>query len=221
MMSPERVWLTLDKLAFERGLTPSGLAKAAGLDATTFNPSRRRACGEETYRWPSMKSLLAALAVLQMPFSAFAQMVEGGTHLETRRSPGVLQAPCLPLSRLTDRQLFTAEGMPDPLRWEHAVLPYGLPESAYCVRVDGYGLEPAVREGGLIIVAPDVPVRFSDRVLLVRNGYAPIVGIAQDNAQSVIQIVSMEGLAVREGESLALLQDAPDTVCHRIIMLTF
>ncbi len=35
------VWKALDRLAAEAGLSPSALARRAGLDPTTFNPSKR------------------------------------------------------------------------------------------------------------------------------------------------------------------------------------
>ena len=41
-MKYEQVWEAVDKLANINGLSPSGLAKKAGLDATTFNKSKRR-----------------------------------------------------------------------------------------------------------------------------------------------------------------------------------
>lgn len=40
-MKYEQVWDAVDKLARAHGLSPSGLAKKAGLDATTFNKSKR------------------------------------------------------------------------------------------------------------------------------------------------------------------------------------
>ena len=39
-MKYEQVWDAVDKLARAHGLSPSGLAKKAGLDATTFNKSK-------------------------------------------------------------------------------------------------------------------------------------------------------------------------------------
>ena len=40
-MKHEDVWRAIDTLAAENGLSASGLAKRSGLDATTFNPSKR------------------------------------------------------------------------------------------------------------------------------------------------------------------------------------
>ena len=46
----------LDTLAAENGLSASGLARRAGLDATTFNPSKRR-MPDGRARWPSTESI--------------------------------------------------------------------------------------------------------------------------------------------------------------------
>ena len=56
MLSHETVWSAIDLLARRNGLTPSGLARQAGLDPTTFNPSKRTAADGRP-RWPSMESI--------------------------------------------------------------------------------------------------------------------------------------------------------------------
>ena len=42
MLSHAQVWSAIDSLATRYGMTPSGLARKAGLDATTFNKSKRQ-----------------------------------------------------------------------------------------------------------------------------------------------------------------------------------
>src|SRR5689334_17064429 len=60
MLTHGQVWAALDRLAERAGLSPSGLARRAGLDPTTFNKSKRiTAEGHE--RWPSTESLAKAL----------------------------------------------------------------------------------------------------------------------------------------------------------------
>ena len=41
MLTHAQLWIALDRLAARAGLSPSGLAKAAGLDPTSFNKSKR------------------------------------------------------------------------------------------------------------------------------------------------------------------------------------
>src|ERR1700712_5702421 len=41
MLTHDQIWGAMDRLAERSGLSPSGLAKASGLDPTTFNKSKR------------------------------------------------------------------------------------------------------------------------------------------------------------------------------------
>ncbi len=61
VLSHEKVWAAIDALASQNGLSPSGLARRAGLDPTAFNPSKRVA-GDGRPRWPSTESLAKVLA---------------------------------------------------------------------------------------------------------------------------------------------------------------
>ena len=56
MLSHAQVWGAIDALAQKYGMTPSGLARKAGLDATTFNKSKRQT-GDGRQRWPSTESI--------------------------------------------------------------------------------------------------------------------------------------------------------------------
>lgn len=68
------VWTAIDAIAAERGLTPSGLARTAGLHATTFNRSKRGDGGRA--RWPALATIVSVLAVSELSFVAFAARVE-------------------------------------------------------------------------------------------------------------------------------------------------
>ena len=52
MLTHAQIWTALDRLAERAGLSPSGLARKAGLDPTTFNKSKR-ITGDGRERWPS------------------------------------------------------------------------------------------------------------------------------------------------------------------------
>ncbi len=41
MLSHEQIWTAIDRLAERHGYSPSGLARRSGLDATSFNRSKR------------------------------------------------------------------------------------------------------------------------------------------------------------------------------------
>src|ERR1700712_5326117 len=45
MLTHPQIWAAIDALAASHGMSPSGLARRAGLDATTFNKSKRSSSG--------------------------------------------------------------------------------------------------------------------------------------------------------------------------------
>ena len=56
MLTHSQIWTAIDRLAARARLSPSGLAKKAGLDPTTFNKSKR-VTPEGRPRWPSTESV--------------------------------------------------------------------------------------------------------------------------------------------------------------------
>ncbi len=81
-LTHKSVWKALDQLADQQGLTPSGLAKRAGLDATTFNPSKRRLPGGRQ-RWPSTESIAKVLEATETGLEEFFLLLDDG---EERKS---------------------------------------------------------------------------------------------------------------------------------------
>lgn len=67
------IWRGLDQLAHANGLSVSGLAKRAGLDATAFNKSKR-VSKDGRPRWPSTESLSRALNAVGVGFAEFAAL---------------------------------------------------------------------------------------------------------------------------------------------------
>lgn len=78
-LTHKSVWKALDEIANQQGLTPSGLARRAGLDATTFNPSKRRAQGGRQ-RWPSTESIAKVLAATGTGVDEFFLLLDEGTR---------------------------------------------------------------------------------------------------------------------------------------------
>ena len=82
-MQYEQVWDAVDKLARLHGLSPSGLAKKAGLDATTFNKSKRvRPDGKK--RWPSLEQFYSLIdeelqpeSLNSVPYIKFSELGNG------------------------------------------------------------------------------------------------------------------------------------------------
>ena len=56
MYTHRDIWRAIDRLAQTFGYSPSGLAKQAGLDPTSFNKSKRQSADGKP-RWPSTESI--------------------------------------------------------------------------------------------------------------------------------------------------------------------
>lgn len=211
----QKVWHTLDMLARERGFTPSALARAAGLDATAFNPSRRVGAGG-AMRWPSLPTLLRVLDVLQVPLVVFAQHITG-TGLGNAglgEARGVLRV--LPFSMLGQDGAFDLKGLPCGPVWAKEASPgqWWTEPDAYVVRIDSDSMEPVVREGGSVVVVPSLPLREGDRVLSHGVGCEPIMGLLRE-VEGSLAICSFRG-----GEVHIPPQQEDAVWLHRIVMMT-
>src|ERR1700759_2546305 len=82
-----QIWRAIDALAERKGLSASGLARAAGLDPTTFNKSKREG-PDGKQRWPSTESLSRALTATDTSFDEFAAFLAG-----SRATEGLSRAP--------------------------------------------------------------------------------------------------------------------------------
>ncbi len=150
------IWRGLDRLAEKHGLSVSGLAKLAGLDATAFNKSKR-ASKDGRARWPSTESISRALAAVDVGFDQFAFLVEG---------KGGMSAPLIGLAQAGSDGFFDDAGFPKDAGWDQVVFPgAGETEGLYALEISGNSMEPAYREGDRIVVSPTAQVRRGDRVV--------------------------------------------------------
>ncbi len=70
------IWSALDTLAARHGLSPSGLAKKAGMHPTAFNKSKRLSrFGNQ--RWPSTEAVDAVLRTTGETWAEFGRLVDG------------------------------------------------------------------------------------------------------------------------------------------------
>ena len=86
-MRHDDIWRAIDALAAEHGLSASGLARRAGLDATAFNPSKRIG-SDGRARWPSTESVAKVLAATGTGIEAFASLVTGLSSPSSRADGG-------------------------------------------------------------------------------------------------------------------------------------
>jgi phage repressor protein C with HTH and peptisase S24 domain len=153
-----QVWTALDRLAERAGMSPSGLAKRAGLDPTTFNKSKRiTADGRE--RWPSTESVSKALAATNSSIDTFVQLIGDGAR-------GLQSVPLLGLAQAASSGHFDDSGFPTGKGWDEVALPSASDEHAYALEISGDSMKPAYRDGDIIVVSPGTPIRRGDRVVV-------------------------------------------------------
>tara|TARA_Y100001001_G_scaffold115664_1_gene113445 strand:+ start:981 stop:1598 length:618 start_codon:yes stop_codon:yes gene_type:complete len=154
-MKHRDIWRGIDALAAHHGLTPSGLARRAGLDPTAFNPSKREAADGRP-RWPSTESLARVLDSVGSRFEDFAALVDG------RR--GAI-APLIGFAQAGQDGFFDDAGFPVGGGWEEVRFPGLETEFVYALEISGDSMEPAYRAGDRIIVSPGSEVKIGDRVV--------------------------------------------------------
>lgn len=74
-MSPDDIWRAIDRLAAKNGLSPSGLAKRAGLNLTTFNRGKRYIAQGRT-RWINLETLYKVLNATNTSLADFIKLME-------------------------------------------------------------------------------------------------------------------------------------------------
>jgi phage repressor protein C with HTH and peptisase S24 domain len=163
-LSHAKLWKALDALARREGASPSGLARRAGLDATSFNPSKRFGPGEPPRpRWPSTESLTRVLEATGISLGAFAALADDAP-------PQDHAIPLLGLARAGDDGFFDDAGLPLAEGWDQTDLPTRK-DSLISLTIDGDSMAPLYRPGDRVIVDLEASdVRRGDRVAVRTTG---------------------------------------------------
>ncbi len=166
-MKHEDVWRAIDTLAAENGLSASGLAKRSGLDATTFNPSKRR-MPDGRARWPSTESVAKVLDATGASLESFTALVSGARALASAASTrGIARRiPLIGLAQAGGDGFFDDGGYPVGGGWDEVSLPEIADANAYALEISGDSMEPVFRDGDQVIVSPAAPIRRGDRVVI-------------------------------------------------------
>ena len=132
MFTHADVWRGIDRLAKQHGMTPSGLARRAGLDPTTFNPSKRTTKQNKS-RWPSTESLAKILTATSTPFDSFVALM-------TDRPAQPAQPPsqrlrCLAIDQAERERRFDDAGFPIGDDWDEIDFPNLEGSHAYALEI--------------------------------------------------------------------------------------
>jgi phage repressor protein C with HTH and peptisase S24 domain len=178
-----QVWTALDRLAERAGFSPSGLAKRAGLDPTTFNKSKR-ITGDGRERWPSTESVSKALAATNSSIDTFVQLIGDGAR-------GSQSVPLLGFAQAGAGGHFDDSGFPAGKGWDEVALPSTSDEHAYALEISGDSMKPAYRDGDIIVVSPGTPIRRGDRVVVKTSGGEVMVKELKRRTAKLLELQSV------------------------------
>ena len=159
MLTHPQIWRAIDALAARHGLSPSGLARLAGLDPTTFNKSKRGAANGKL-RWPSTESLSKVLAATGASLDAFTALVGDGGAVRAR------MVPLIGMAQAGNDGFFDDSGFPSGVGWEDIAFPDNPDPHCYALEITGDSMAPVYRDGDRIMVSPAGSLRRGDRVVV-------------------------------------------------------
>ena len=160
MLTHPQIWRAIDALAARHGMSPSGLAKLAGLDPTTFNKSKRGGAGGKL-RWPSTESLAKVLTATGSSLEEFVALVsDKNVGLRTR------MVPLIGMAQAGIAGFFDDAGFPAGSGWEDIAFPEITDENCYALEIAGESMLPVYRDGDRILVSPWATARRGDRVVV-------------------------------------------------------
>lgn len=179
-MNFEQVWQAIDVLADLNGLSASGLAKKAHLDPTAFNPSKRIGV-DGRLRWPSMESIHKILTATNCSMEFFAGLVSDGFK------PSQNTIPLLGFAQAGNDGYFDDSGFPHSYAsWDGIEFPSIIDKNAYAIEVSGDSMEPAYREGDILVISPAEPIRRGDRVVVkTKEGEVMVKELKRQSAMKV------------------------------------
>ncbi len=183
MLTHSQIWSALDRLAEHAGLSPSGLAKKSGLDATTFNRSKR-ITNDGRERWPSTESLAKALGATNIGMETFLKFIDKNVKSDQ-------SVPLIGFAQAGAGGYFDDGGFPVGEGWDEIGLPSVTDEHAYALEISGDSMRPTYRDGDVIIVSPGTPVRRGDRVVVKTTTGEVIVKELRRRTAKAIELLSL------------------------------
>jgi phage repressor protein C with HTH and peptisase S24 domain len=188
MLTHEQVWAAIDRLAERQGLSPSGLARRAGLDPTTFNKSKRLA-GDGRPRWPSTESIAKVLEATGAGLTDFFGKPAGGLGGDALPVPRAV--PLLGFAQAGAGGFFDDGGFPVGTGWDEISFPERRDEPVYALEISGDSMLPLYRHGDVLIVSRASSVRRGDRVVVKTTDGEVMAKILHRRTARQIELTSL------------------------------
>ncbi|WP_454918414.1 S24 family peptidase [Xanthobacter sediminis] len=195
MLTHGQIWRAVDQLARQHGLSTSALARRAGLDATTFNRSKRITTDGRP-RWPSTESIAKVLEATGTSVEHFFTLLEpgrsgplgaGGFEEEVTPMKGApYSIPQIGLAQAGRGGFFGEAGFPVGAGWDEIVFPQVDDPHAYALEIAGDSMEPVYRNRDIVVVSPQADIRHGDRVVVkTREGEVMAKELVRKTARQV------------------------------------
>ncbi len=165
MLTHEQIWHAIDRLATSFGYSPSGLAKQSGLDATSFNKSKRHGPDGKP-RWPSTESISRILAATGATMSDFVSLVD---DLNEPVQSNELTIPLINFTQAGENGYFDKEGCPQGHHWNETPYPELNKKNdngIYALEINDNSMKPIYRKGDILIISPKSKRRAGDRIIV-------------------------------------------------------
>ena len=144
MLTHPQIWAAIDTLANRNSLSASGLARRAGLDATTFNKSKRMS-GAGRLRWPSTESIAKILEATSTSMDDFLGLVQ--SHANHRKQT----VPLIGMAQAGAGGFFGDGGFPVGSGWDEVAFPDAGQAHAYALEIAGDSMLPVYRDGDIVV----------------------------------------------------------------------
>ena len=186
MLTHDKIWQAVDRLATLFGYSPSGLAKQAGLDPTSFNKSKRFGVDGKP-RWPSTESISRILSATGATMSDFLALIDD--EIERPTDDNVFNIPVIGFAQAGAKGYFDEDGYPVGDSWDIVQFPQFEQVSdskVYALRINGDSMEPLYRKGDTLIVSPHAKIKRGDRIVLkTTNGEVMAKHLTHQNANGI------------------------------------
>ncbi|HEV7307521.1 helix-turn-helix transcriptional regulator [Ensifer sp.] len=194
MLSHGTIWQAIDTLAERHQLSPSGLARRAGLDPTSFNKSKRRSAdGRE--RWPSTESIAKVLEATGATMDQFTSLLRRESGPADAEGLAIQQAaiPLIGFAQAGAGGFFDDGGFPAGQGWDVIDFPATAERRSgvYALEVQGDSMLPLYRDGDVLLVDPGAQIRRGDRVVVKTREGEVMAKILTRQTTSNIELLSL------------------------------
>ncbi|MEO1569126.1 MAG: helix-turn-helix transcriptional regulator [Pseudomonadota bacterium] len=176
------IWQAIDALAAANGLTTSALARAAGLDPTAFNRSKRHGVDGRP-RWPSTESVARALIAVDATLSDLAALISGQS--------GNATVPLIGFAEAGRDGFFDAAGLPTGDGWTNVTVPWASETGTYALEVSGHSMSPVLRPGDRLVVSSKAPIEPGDRIVVRTKGGEVMAKQLENRTDTHLNMISL------------------------------